>query len=249
MSLALPIHDVVYPESDGRPMGETDLHRYWMNRLYDLLQRRLKGQQAYIGCNLLVYYTEGRPIDYCVPDVFVALGTAPDFRRTYKTWVEGRPPTVVFEVTSASTRREDEVFKPDIYTRMGVDEYFLYDPTADYLDPPLIGYRLMGKDRGAIVADQHGALVCKKLGFKLWLEGTELILADAATGERLLTDAEAEEARADAEAARTLAAKAHADAEAARAQAEASRADAAEAEVRRLKAELEKLRHSGGPNS
>ena len=70
-------------------MGETDLHRHWMNRLYDQLSRRYRGQRAYVGCDLLVYYTPGRVFDVCVPDVFVALGAEPGFRRTFKTWVEG----------------------------------------------------------------------------------------------------------------------------------------------------------------
>jgi Uma2 family endonuclease len=225
MSLTLPAAEILYPESDGKPMGETDLHRYWMNRIYDLLTLRLTGQRAYVGCDLLVYYTEARPIDYCVPDVFVAIGAKPGFRRTYKTWAEGQPPTVVFEVTSASTRREDEVFKPQTYTQMGVEEYFLYDPTADYLKPPLIGYRLAGADRGKIAADEGGALHCVTLGLKLSLHETNLILADAATGRQLLTEAEAAEARADEE---------------------AHRRELAEAEIRRLQAEIEKLRGSNG---
>src|SRR5437868_9664147 len=105
MSLVLPVADIEYPESDGRPMGETDLHRYWMNRLYNLLSGRCSGQRAYVGCDLLVYFTEGRPTDFCVPDVFIALGAEYGLRRTFKVWDEGRPPTVVFKVTSASTRR------------------------------------------------------------------------------------------------------------------------------------------------
>jgi Uma2 family endonuclease len=218
MSLASPVSEVEYPESDGRPIGESDLHRYWMNRFYDLLRVHLTGQRAYSGCDLLVYYTEGRPIDFCVPDVFVALGAEPGFRRTFKTWTEGRPPTVVFEVTSASTRREDEAFKPRTYAQIGVEEYFLYDPTADYLEPPLIGYRLQGEGRGRVAADERGALDCKQLGLKLWLEGSELVVADAVTGQRLLTEAEAAEARADQ----------------------------AEAEIRRLKAELARLQQPNG---
>src|SRR3954468_5806660 len=182
MSLASPISDIEYPESDGRPMGDTDPPRYWINRLYDLLSRRCSGQRAYVGCDLLVYFTEGRPTDFCVPDVFVALGAEAGCRRTFKTWVEGRPPTVVFEVTSASTRREDEVFKPRTYARIGVEEYFLYDPTADYLSPPLVGYSLTGDNALPIVADAKGALVSKKLGLRLWLEGAELGLADIVTG-------------------------------------------------------------------
>ncbi len=228
MSIASPVSEVDYPESDGRPMGETDLHRYWMNRLYDLLRLRLADQRAYVGCDLLVYYTEGQPTDFCVPDVFVALGAEPGFRRTFKTWVEGKPPTVVFEVTSASTRREDEVFKPKTYAQIGIEEYFLYDPTADYLSPPLIGYCLTGQGSLPMVADEHGALLSKALGLRLWLDGksNELILADAATGERLLTEAEAAELRADAANRRAI---------------------TLEAKLRLLEAELEKLRKRNDP--
>ncbi len=223
MSLASSLADIEYPESDGKPMGETDLHRHWMNRLYDLLHRRYVAQRVYVGCDLLVYFTQGRPFDVCVPDVFVALGAEPGFRRTFKTWVEGRPPTVVFEVTSQSTRREDEVFKPRTYARIGVEEYFLYDPTADYLSPPLMGFRLAGEACVPIAADASGALLSAKLGLRLWLEDGELVLADAISGERLLTDAEAADVRT-----------AEADA----------RAKAAEAEIRRLREELTKLRRT-----
>jgi len=213
MSLASPIADIEYPESDGRPMGETDLHRYWMNRLYDLLSRRY-AQQAYVGCDLLVYFEEGNPLKYCVPDVFVALTARPGDRRTFKIWTEAGPPTVVFEVTSQSTRREDEVFKPQTYARMGVREYFLYDPTADYLSPPLAGYRLQGTGAGPMKPEPSGALESQELGLRLWLQNGQLIVADGASGKRLLTEAEAAEVRAIA----------------------------AEEEVRRLRDELGKLK-------
>jgi Uma2 family endonuclease len=221
MTLAPSPIQIEYPESDGKPMGETDLHRYWMNRLYDLLQRRLAGQQAYVGCDLLVYYQEGQPHCFCVPDVFVALGAAPGRRRTYKVWEEGLPPTVVFEVTSASTRREDEVFKPRTYAEIGIREYFLYDPTADYLSPPLVGYRLTDKAPERIRPDSRGALQSQELGLTLSLEQGQLVLAEAASGQQLLTDAEAAELAAEEFEARAL---------------------AAEAEVRRLREELERLK-------
>jgi Uma2 family endonuclease len=218
MKVAESLIDIEYPESDGKPMGETDLHRYWMNRVYDLLSRRYRGQRVYVGCDLLVYYTEGRVFDVCVPDVFVAIGAQPGFRRTFKTWEEGLPPTVVVEVTSRGTRREDEVFKPQTYSLIGVKEYFLYDPTADYLSPPLMGHRLVGENRGPIAADAGGALLSRELGIRLWLDRDGLILADATTGELLLTDAEAADVRAQA----------------------------AEDEARRLRAELEKYRPRNG---
>lgn len=241
MSLAPSLREIEYPESDGKPMGETDLHRYWMNRIYDQLAQRYRGQRIYVGCDLLVYFTEGKVFDVCVPDVFVALGAESGFRRTFKTWEEGRPPTVVFEVTSQSTRREDEVFKPKTYAKIGVKEYFLYDPTADYLSPPLIGYRLEGDERGRIVANASGALESRELGITLRLERNELVLEDAQTGKRLLTDVEAAEEQVQAAQQRITAAQQRLLATQQRVEAADQRAEAAEAEVRRLREELAKL--------
>ncbi|HZN32905.1 MAG TPA: Uma2 family endonuclease, partial [Pirellulaceae bacterium] len=190
--MSLPtLADIEYPESDGQPMGETDLHRLWMIRLYELLRWRYADQQVYIGSDLLVYYEEGKPQRFCVPDVFVVLDCPSGHRRVFKTWAEGRVPDVVIEVTSLSSRREDEVFKPKTYSRIGVKEYFLFDPTNDYLSPALIGFRLSGDETQRILPDASGSLHCATLGVRLWLEGDELVLADAATGQRLLTEAEA----------------------------------------------------------
>lgn len=205
-------------------MGETDLHRAWMIRLYNLLHHRYAGQRVYVGSDLLVYYEKGNPREFCVPDVFVALDCDAGHRRTFKTWVEGCVPTVVFEVTSLSTRREDEVFKPTTYRRIGVKEYFLYDPEGEYLDPPLIGYRLTGRKPRRLLENDAGALQCRELGLRLWRERGELIVADAASGESLLTDFEA----ADLRAAEAL-----------------ERAAMAEEEARRLRDEIARLKRGG----
>jgi hypothetical protein len=51
--------EIEYPESDGLPIGETDLHQWWMVRITDLLRRRYQGQRVYVSSNLLVYPEEG----------------------------------------------------------------------------------------------------------------------------------------------------------------------------------------------
>ena len=207
MSLVQTRYEVEYPETDGRPMGETDVHRAWMIRIYDLLKWRYRHERVYVGSDLLLYYTEGMPQDYLVTDDFVVKDCDPGPRRTFKTWVEKRVPNVVFEVTSKATRREDEVFKPKLYGRMGVKELFLYDPTADYLDPPLQGFRL-GKGRQArITPDAVGRLVCQELGILLQLDQGELQLLDTERGDLLLTEAEAERAAREAAEARAAAAE------------------------------------------
>jgi len=198
MSAPTVLTDVEYPESDGQPMGETDVHRAWMIRIYDLLKHRYRNEQVYIGSDLLLYYVEGVPQKYVVPDDFVVLNCKPNHRRVFKTWVENRVPNVVFEVTSKYTRREDELFKPKTYAEMGVKELFLYDPTSDYLDPPLQGFRLEPQGQVRLAADASGALECRELGLSLRLKGRQLIVEDRSTGQPLMTEAEAAQARAEA---------------------------------------------------
>jgi hypothetical protein len=192
MSLAQPFAEIEYPESDGKPMAETDVHLEWMIDIRDMLKFRYRGQRVYVGANLLVYFVEGDPRKSVAPDGFVMKDCDPGRRRTFKTWVELRVPDVVFEVTSSSTRGEDERYKPQTYARIGVKELFLYDPTGDYLKPPLVGYRFSRGRRVRIRPDATGALECRELGLLLRLENGTLRMFDARTGERLLTEAEAE---------------------------------------------------------
>ena len=231
MSLIRTIDETEYPESDGKPMGETDLHIDWMIRLRDILRLRYRDERVYVASNLLLYYREGDPSQFVVPDLFVVKDCDPGRRRTFKAWEEGKTPNVVIEVTSRSSRQDDEVTKFQIYARLGVQEYFLYDPTADYLDPPLQGFRLKRRKYARIDPEATGTFSCQQLNVTLRLEERDLVLSDGSSGQRLLTAGEAAEAIRQAEtAARQVA-------EAARAAAE-QRVASLETELQRLRAEL-----------
>lgn len=233
MSLIETTTDIDYPESDGLPMGETDLHRDWMIRLLDMLKYRYRGQRVYVASDLLVYYEEGEPTRYVVPDEFVVLDCDPGRRRTFKIWEEGKVPNVVIEVTSKGTRNEDTKHKPRRYADIGVREYFLYDPTSDYLNPPLRGFRLEDNRHVPIEPGESGALECRELGLLLRLEDGELVMYDAETSERLLTESEAEQrAREEAQRAGEQAQRAREEAEA--------RAVAAEKELEKLREQLKR---------
>ncbi len=192
MSLTASLTDIEYPESDGKPMGETDVHRGWMIRLYDLLNWRYRGQRVYVGSDLLLYYVEGQPKKFVVPDDFVVLDCDPGQRRVFKTWTERRVPNAVIEVTSNKTRRQDQVIKPAKYAQIGVRELFLYDPTGDYLRPALQGFRCEAGSLVPILPDARGNLECRELNLLLRLEARQLVLRERDTGEILLTEAEAE---------------------------------------------------------
>jgi len=230
MAPVIEVKSVYYPESDGKPMGETDLHRDEMIRELELLRRYYAGQTVYVSGDLLLYYQQGDPNKFVVPDVFVVKGLEPQKRRIYKLWNEGKAPDVVLEVTSKKTKKKDTVTKPDLYARLGVKEYFLFDPTQEYLDPPLQGHRLVGDGYQRIVADSLGRLRSDELGLLLQPEKEQLMLYRVDTGERLLTAEEALQAEAQAR---------QAEAEARQAEAEARQA--AEAEVARLREQLRRL--------
>lgn len=233
MSTQLGVAEIEYPESDGRPMGETDLHRDWVVRLIDLLQHRYRSRQVYVSGDLLVYYEQGRTDRFVVPDVFVVTNCAPGRRRTYKTWEEGKPPEVVIEVTSRSTKREDTKTKPQRYEQIGVLEYFLYDPTGDYLEERLAGFRLIDSRHQPIVAEADGSLECRHLGIRLRVVDGALVLRDLQTGQHLQTAfEEADEKRESAELQR---------------QASEQGRLAAEAKALELEAELQRLRSQINP--
>ena len=195
---------VTYPEGDGKPMAETDWHLRWMFRLIELLRRRYAGTQTYVSGNLLLYYVEGNPKKRVSPDVFVVKGIDPHDRRIYKLWEEETAPNVVFEISSKSTTHEDLWEKPRVYDRMGVREYFLFDPLDEYLEPALAGFRRIDGDEPdaglvRMEMDEQRTLVSEELGLLLRLEGNDLVLIDQQTGERLKT---AEECEAEERAAR-----------------------------------------------
>ena len=139
-------HDVVeYPCSDGKPMAESDIHLACMKYVLDALKWRYerRGQaDVYVSADSFVYYERGNPRAVVAPDVYVVVGAPGHLRDSYLLWNEPKGPDFVLEVTSASTRREDEKRKREVYASLGVAEYFLYDPRGEYLTPPLHGYRL-----------------------------------------------------------------------------------------------------------
>ncbi|MFO0960835.1 MAG: Uma2 family endonuclease [Isosphaeraceae bacterium] len=253
--------DPDYPTSDGEPMAETGIHVDLMLELLGTLMMRLVDDpMAYAGANMFLYYAEGDKRRVVSPDVFVTLGVPKEPQRVnYIVWQEGKPPDVIIELTSKSTRANDEGPKRLLYQDvLKIPEYFLFDPTEDYLKPSLQGYRLVN---GAYqpIGLVDGRMRCEILGLDLVREGKMLRLYDAATGLKLLNSKETyrwarevhlqatrERNRADQQERRAEQERARAEAEARKAEQERARADESAAEVRRLMKEIEELKRQAG---
>jgi Uma2 family endonuclease len=206
-----------YPTSDGKPMAETDLHRDLMLALIETLKWWYADRpDVYVSGNLLIHHEKGNRRMHVAPDVFVVKGVGNHVRENYLLWEE-RPIDVVIELTSKTTMLEDIEEKYNLYVgKLGVKEYFLFDPKEEYLKPSFQGYR-KAKDRFRPIKPIADRLPSQVLGLHLERVGTQLRLWNPADGKRLPTPGE-------------------------RAASEAARADNAEAEVERLRKELARLR-------
>jgi Uma2 family endonuclease len=210
--------DLDYPTGDGKPMAETDVHFLLMLTLIPTLRDYFRADpMTYVGGNMLMFYERGNRRRHVAPDVFFVRGVPKHMRDNYLVWRERKAPQVVIELTSRSTRREDTETKFALYRDvLRVKEYYLFDPRADYLDPPMQGYRLRA---GAYIPIRpvRGRLPSRGLGLHLERAGDQLRLWNPATGQWLLTPEEARDHEAEA--------RRH-----------------AEAEVKRLRREIEELR-------
>ena len=226
---AIPFQkEIFYPESDGEPMAESDLHRKEMTYLIDSLgDYFLPVPNVYVAGNLFLYYAQGDPRAVVAPDTFVVKGVPKKDRKTYKLWEEGKVPCLIVEVTSDTTQDDDLDRKKSVYERLGVEDYILFDPLGDYLDPRLQGYRLLQGRYRPSRPERDGSLVSQAIGVTFRIEGTHLRLTETGSGKSLLRYQESMERMRRTEA---LLAE------------ETAARRAAEEEIARLRAELERLR-------
>ena len=244
---AVPIH---YPSSDGKPMAENDAQRSAIMYGIGALARHFRDRRdVYVSGDLLIYYEAGNPRVSVAPDVFVVFGVAKRERMHYKLWEEERAPAFVLEVASPSTWREDLGRKRSVYARLGVLEYWQYDPLGEHLPARLQGERLTpsGYVRQPAATAPDGTLTLRSetLGLELRATpGREMRFRDPATGADLRSHGEEAEGRVTEAAARLAAETRAASAETRVASAEAhavaaeTRARAAEARVAELEALL-----------
>ncbi|MBE9078308.1 Uma2 family endonuclease [Romeria aff. gracilis LEGE 07310] len=124
---------VLYPDSDGKPMAENTVQYRWIVRLVTNLKRLLKDQTAFVAGDLLWYpvKVEAPPVPAQAPDAMVVLGRPAGDRGSYKQWEEDNvAPQVVFEVLSPSNSAREMFAKQAFYGQYGVLEMYFYDPDS-----------------------------------------------------------------------------------------------------------------------
>jgi Uma2 family endonuclease len=176
---------IVYPESDGKPMAENTRQWTWILTLANGLVALFRSREdVFVGGDLLWYPVEGEPAVVNAPDVFVVFGRPKGHRKSYRQWEEGGVPmTVVFEILSPANTPLEMADKLAFYDEHGVEEYYLYDPETNRLM-----IYLRGREALRRIFKPHG-FTSPRLGIRFDLSGPELAVFGP-DGRRFLTPEE-----------------------------------------------------------
>src|SRR4051794_32538216 len=95
---ATPEKDVVYPESDGKPMADNTKQYRWILLLAGNLEILFADRQdVFVSANQNWYPVKGHPEIVMAPDPYVVFGRPKKDRPSWKQWEEDDVPlTVVF---------------------------------------------------------------------------------------------------------------------------------------------------------
>src|SRR5215813_10090303 len=90
--------EIVYPESDGKPVADNTKQFRWIVTIQGGLDALFKDDlNVFVAGDLLWYSVEGRPNIRLAPDVMVVFGRPKGDRGSYQQWREdGIAPQVVF---------------------------------------------------------------------------------------------------------------------------------------------------------
>lgn len=238
--LELPLTPELFldPQLEDK-MVQGSIHSRVVLMLQERLTRHFRNEKdTFVTSDLKHLLGSGLPGP--APDISIIRGwREPELGvESYDLRETGIPPCLVIEVISPSDarlRRTDEVDKVNLYQRVGVREYLLLDTPrrSNGHRCQFRGYRSGPDGRyRSIEPDSEGRLISETTGlaFGVSAEGDEVEIFDLASGNRLRSPVEEEEARQVAEA---------------RAEREIEARQVAERELAQLRAEIEQLKKSG----
>ena len=215
-------------EEGDEPLA-SDYHNLEQIHCFTVLHDMFAGPNCYVSFQR---WLRRDPLPKLQPDLLVALDR-PDYNRNeYDPRQEGKPPDFLAEWLSPSSLSADRSGKPDAYSKLGVREYWVFNPAGTFPGPRLQGWTLRGEaPPQPLPAAADGSIASRILPVRFLIAGDVLELLDYRTGEPL-TPVQAAKRRWRQEFELRMAAEAA--------------QQKAEAEVRRLQAELERLRRELG---
>lgn len=170
---------------DEEEMSETTLHYKLIHYLFTALELFFKSRQdVFVASNLRISYDEKRPLKWFAPDILVAFGVEKQERTSYHLPTEKIMPQVVFEIASEQTADRDLGEKYLIYSKLGVEEYYLLDPDRSVLPRQMNAYHLQDGVLESIKIINN-RVFSPRLGLEIVDTGDDFRLFDPTTNEFL----------------------------------------------------------------
>ena len=241
--LPASVEALTYPDSDGHFLPDNPVQANAVVELRNNLRAHFHGvPNVVVEGDMFLYYAEGEADErlvlgkrvgkYVAPDLIVVLDHDLGDRQTYKVWEEGKPPDFALDVISPSSEVRSRVGKKELYARIGIGEYFVFQPDPERAGPQLVGYALEGSGYRELQLDpefgpEAGSVRSEALGVSFRPEGSFLRVRDLRSGKdyRWHTELVTQVAE-DAEARRQAEERAARDCEARRRDSEARRREA-----------------------
>jgi Uma2 family endonuclease len=190
--------EIFYPSEDGEPLAETSVHAdaiiATVAVLCNYLAEKFAARSPVVLADQFLYYANGFPRLRVAPDVMVIFDIPQQPYDNYKIWETGKVPSIIFEITSASTQAHDQAKKRELYESIGVQEYWLFDPKGEWIPEKLRGYRrqanLPENEETSLVYDAIADGFSQVLGLRLEVEGALIGFYRQDNGEKLLIPSE-----------------------------------------------------------
>jgi Uma2 family endonuclease len=164
--------DIIYPDSDGKPMADNTLQFRWITTIKSNLDWLFsQNERVFVAGDLLWYPVEGDNKKRQAPDVMVIFGRPKGERGSYQQWKEENiAPQVVWEILSPGNTQKEMSRKLLFYDRYGVEEYYIYDPDKNEVNG------LIRNEGELEIIEEMNNWVSPRLGIRFELGETELKL-------------------------------------------------------------------------
>ena len=158
--------EIIYPDSDGKPMADNTLQFRWITTIKNNLEWLFtENEQVFVAGDLLWYPVEGENKIRQAPDVMVVFNRPKGDRGSYQQWREDNiPPQVVFEILSPGNRQTEMNRKLLFYQKYGVEEYYIYDPNHQELSG------LIREGEVLTIVEEMQGWVSPRLGIRFTME-------------------------------------------------------------------------------
>jgi Uma2 family endonuclease len=227
-----PMHLQGWEEQD-EPLA-TDRHSEEQAYCWTALRYLLEPDGHYVSKDRWLRMDPDDEHDKLLPDLLLARDVLKQQWNVneYLPWLVGKAPEVLAEFLSPSSEGVDQKEKPDRYGKLGVQEYFLFDPDGTYGVPRIQGW-VLRRDGGRETLPRavDGSIASRQVPVRFGLVDDHIGVSDMRTGQLALRYEAAQHTLREEIAARWRAEQAQ---------------QQAEAETARLRAELERLRRGGG---